>query len=228
MSKDEAVTNSESTGTGPGPAEKRGIRGFFEHSAETVRQLMQPPAFRITLPQMHAESFARQSGGERRPAECKSEPFSADEQLEVAMKTLAGVATAIWRAKLKLDAKSQAELPSELRHLPRHIQTAWDALASGHIQVYDPTGQRYVPGMAVNALTFQPLESTSTEIIHETIKPAVYFRDMLIQRADVIVGRPSGESDVKDNASSLPSDVIRNDADSPEQKGPKEHGANND
>ncbi len=111
------------------------------------------------------------------------------------LQTMATVATALWRVRTKLDSESKAELPTELRHLPRHVQAAWDALASGGIEVLDPRGQRYVPGMAVNPITFQPVEGVGTEIIHETIKPAVFYKDLMIQRADVIVARPVDDKD---------------------------------
>ncbi|MFZ1937292.1 MAG: hypothetical protein WAU84_26435, partial [Thermoguttaceae bacterium] len=84
---------------------------------------------------------------------------------------IAAVATAIWRARTKLEGQPGVELPSEFRYLPRHIQAAWDALVSGGIEVQDPKGQRYVPGMAVNPLAFQPIEGLGSEVIQETIKP---------------------------------------------------------
>ena len=134
----------------------------------------------------------------------------------------------MWRAKTKLDAEPQAELPAELRNLPRHVRAAWDALAAGEVQVDDPTGQRYVPGMAVNVLTFQPLDGLGCEMIHETIKPSVYFNDVLIQRADVIVGRPvteSGKSQIND---ATHQDKASGDTDAPEEKGSNADGQDND
>jgi hypothetical protein len=103
---------------------------------------------------------------------------------------IAAVATAVWRARAKLEGQPGVELPREFRHLPRHVQAAWDALVAGGIEVQDPKGQRYVPGMAVNPLTFQPVEGLGSEVISETIKPTVFYKDVLIQRADVIVGQP--------------------------------------
>jgi len=35
-----------------------------------------------------------------------------------------------------------------------------------------------------------------TEVIHETIKPSVFYKDTLIQRADVIVARPLDMKDM--------------------------------
>jgi hypothetical protein len=117
-------------------------------------------------------------------------PQTVEVDLGQTMRALAAIATALWRIRTKLEAEPAAVLPSELRHLPRHIQAAWDALAAGHIEVRDPKGQRYVPGMAVIPIAFQPTDGVGVEVIIETIKPSVFFKDILIQRADVIVAQP--------------------------------------
>ncbi len=115
------------------------------------------------------------------------------------MRTLATVATALWRVRSKLVVEGLSELPRELRYLPRHVQAAWDALEACHIQVQDHNEERYLPGMAVNPITFQPTPGIATEVISETIKPSVFYKDILIQRADVIVAQPvehpSGDAD---------------------------------
>lgn len=170
------------------PETRHGKTSSHEHLlnwSASFRQKMQPKAFRITA------SYASEGLPQPEPADAPNcQRLSTDEQLTLALKTLAMVATAVWRAKIKLDSGSRAELPHELRNVPRHIQAAWDALVAGQVQIDDPTGNRYVSGMAVNVLTFQPMEGIGSEIIHETIKPSVYFADRLIQRADVIVARP--------------------------------------
>jgi len=107
---------------------------------------------------------------------------------EVLLRAMASLATAIWRIKSKIDASP--ELPSALRHLPRHVQAALDAMRAAEIEIWDPTGQRYVPGMAVRPIAFQPIEGMNTETIHETIKPSVVYKGEFIQRADVIVAQP--------------------------------------
>jgi len=113
---------------------------------------------------------------------------------EVLLRAMASLATAIWRIKSKIDASP--ELPSALRHLPRHVQAALDAMKAAEIEIRDPTGQRYVPGMAVRPIAFQPIEGVNTETIHETIKPSVAYKGNLIQRADVIVAQPIAPQDV--------------------------------
>lgn len=201
----------------PTNPKKPPVKDMLQHGVESMRQLMQPAAFRIAAP----------DESERKPCASNPTPASTEEQLNTALKTIAAVATAVWRAKNKLDAEADAELPDELRNVPRHVQSAWDALEAGTVQVDDPTGRRYVPGMAVSTLTIQPLEGITFEVIHETIKPSVYFNDMLIQRADVIIARPTGETSqnaVGDDDSREPDS---GDHEAPEQKGTNADGPNN-
>jgi hypothetical protein len=157
---------------------------MFQHGMETARQLLQPAAFRITAPEDTVDE-APVFNADHRLQE------SLQEQLNTVLKATAAVATAVWRVQSKLETVADGELPDPLRNLPRHIQSAWDALRGGNIQINDPTGSRYIPGMAVNVLAIQPVEGISCETIHEIIKPTVYFNDLLIQQADVIVARPA-------------------------------------
>jgi hypothetical protein len=162
-----------------------------------------------------------------RSAESATLP-SAEDQLETLLRTIAAVATAVWRAKNKLDAEIDTVLPLELRNLPRYIHAAWYALEAGKIQVDDPKGRRYVPGMAVNTLTIQPLDNISCEEIYETIKPSVYFNDILIQRADVIIAKPTGETIQGAVSNDVDSELDSDKHKAPEQKGTRADGPYND
>ena len=201
--------------------DKLPLREVLRHGMESARQLMQPAAFRIAVPPA-SDSDAHEPVTQ---AVCSA---SKEEQFQLALKTIAAVATAVWRTKCRLDATDEMTLPDELRNVPRHIQAAWDALEAGHIQVDDPTGRRYVPGMAVNALTIQPLGGITCEVIHETIKPAVYFNDALIQRADVILGRPADASEVTPPGTQSPQEPVSGDPAAPDKKGTITDGPNND
>lgn len=173
----------------PERVEQPSLADQFRNRVDATRQWMQPAAFRIAAPPSSISNS-------HEPVDDLIPSAPAEERLNIALKTIAAVATAVWRAKSKLDSEASRELPTELRNLPRHVQAAWDALAAGQVQVDDPIGRRYLPGMAVNTLTIQPVEGITIELILETIKPSVYFQDVLIQRADVIVARPAAETEV--------------------------------
>jgi hypothetical protein len=202
---------------------KTNLRERIAHGLDLARQMMQPAAFRIAAP--CAYEGPPPSGADADAPDGKG--ASIDAQLSLALRTLSTVATAVWRAKTKLDSESRAELPDGLRNVPRHVQAAWDALAAGCVQIDDPTGQRYVPGMAVNVLTFQPMEGIGSEIIHETVKPSVYFDNRLIQRADVIVARPVTQTDKPQPNDMLPEGVLGQN-NTPNEKGTSADDPDND
>ena len=214
------------TQDGPDDPTRRTREGILARGVANMRQLMQPPAYRIAAP-APCERTSRPptvDGGEAGVVK-GGESLVPEERT---MQTLASVATALWRARTKLTEDAQANLPPELRHLPRHIHAAWDALTAGGVQVEDPTGQQYVAGMAVNVLTFQPLEGIDCDTIHETIKPAVYCDDKLIQRADIIVARPPQDSEIHDGQLATDGDDAIADDIASDKQGPDAHGSHND
>jgi hypothetical protein len=122
---------------------------------------------------------------------------TSDELLHL-LGVLTGVTTALWRARGKLSPQMQAALPPELRLLPRHLDAAWDAVASGGIELPDQKDQRFVPGLAVNPVAFQPTDGIGCDVIQEVLKPSIYYKGVLVQRADVIVATPIGDAPASD------------------------------
>lgn len=101
--------------------------------------------------------------------------------------TLCDVTTGLWRLANRLD-----ELPDDPagRAVRRHAQSAQAALAAAGLETRDPTGEPYHTGQAMHVLEFQPVTDRDEETVLETIKPAIYLKDTLVQRAQVIVALP--------------------------------------
>ena len=119
------------------------------------------------------------------------------------------MATALWRLKQKMDSLDEALLDDkELKALRRHCEGAWDCLLSGGVEVKDHVGDRYVAGMAVKVMTFQPTPSIRMERITEAIKPTVYFRGALVQRGEVIVATPAEEVATPSEKDATPSEKV--------------------
>jgi hypothetical protein len=154
-----------------------------------ARQMLYPAAVRIARP-----AFPRDVGSSEEATQPDPSSRTPPLDQQALLGTLAAVATAVWRVRSRLEAVAPSTLPSELRHLPRHVDAAWDALLSAGFIVKDPKGQRYVPGLAVNPVAFQPVDGVDIDIIAETLKPSIQYQSLLIQRADVIVARPPEES----------------------------------
>ncbi len=149
------------------------VGGILKRVFSELRQICYPASFRIF-------------GGDFVP-----EPAHAPSRRT---SQIASAATALWRLRKKLQEAENAVLPKELRHLPRHVMAAWDAMESCDIRVQDHTNQGYDPGMAVSVLTFQPEKGAFKPRILETLRPTVFFENTIIQRADVIVAVPERES----------------------------------
>jgi hypothetical protein len=122
-----------------------------------------------------------------------------DCEIHKVMALLADVATSIWRIKSKFSAVDIDGLPDEIKKACRHVESASDALASAEVEVHDHTKEKYVAGMALNVIAFQPSPSVHAEVIAETIKPSIFYRGKLIQRGDVIVETPEKPQSNKAN-----------------------------
>ncbi len=117
---------------------------------------------------------------------------------------LTDVITSLWRARRRMLPDEGKEPPDALRPSYRHISAAWDALASDRVEIKDHTGERYVPGMALQVIAFQPTPGLTHETVLETIKPSVFHADTLIQRGEVIVGTPSSPADAGTDSAASP------------------------
>jgi len=116
-----------------------------------------------------------------------TEQVVAGEEL---VKGIAAAATAVWKLQARVDRERREQKFEAPKWLVRQLEAAQDALAASGIQARAHTGDKYVPGLAVNVMAFQPQVGTTFEMILETVKPSVFFRDALIQRGDVIVATP--------------------------------------
>ncbi len=105
--------------------------------------------------------------------------------------------TTFWRLQRRVTAGG--EVPQEMRRILRDVEAMEDALKQASIEVKDPTGQKYVDGMALKVIARQATPGIACETVIETIKPTIYCRDNLVQQGEVIVGIP--ESDVISGAS---------------------------
>jgi len=111
---------------------------------------------------------------------------------ETCNKSIADVATGIWRLRRRLGRLEAAAPSPELRGMIRDMDALWDALSQAGVEVLDHAGAAYDPGLAVKVAAFQPTPALDRERIIETIRPTVYLKDEWIQMSEVIVGTPEG------------------------------------
>jgi hypothetical protein len=99
---------------------------------------------------------------------------------------LAELATVIWRMHLRLGA--QEALPDVMNRQKRELDFALDRMEQQGIMVLAHTGEPYDPGKSLKVIAFDNCEPGENPVITETVKPTIYFRSLLIQRGEVIVG----------------------------------------
>ncbi|PZS33939.1 MAG: hypothetical protein DLM59_05610 [Pseudonocardiales bacterium] len=103
--------------------------------------------------------------------------------------TLAGTATYLWRAQQKLDSADEPA-SKQARQAGRYLRTARQALAGLGVVIQDHDNLAFHSGLALEVLVFQEDPALPSEVVLETVRPSVYFRDRLIQMGQVIVGGP--------------------------------------
>lgn len=171
------------------------VRSTF---ASRLRQLMFRKAFRIPAPVWPADVLeqieaARRDRGDRAPRpESRLEPgLTANEDTMV---LVAELVTGLWRIRRRLLADGNGEPPEGQRAVFRHVESAWDVLAQKGIEVRDDVGARYVPGMALRVVAFQPTPGIQHEKVIESIRPSIFYRERLLQRGEVIVATPENST----------------------------------
>lgn len=109
----------------------------------------------------------------------------------------ADLATALWRARRRLDHSQLPASSDDGRFLGRHIQAMAEALERGGVRTVEHDGERFVAGMRLDVLAFQPTPDLEADTVIETVRPAVYHGTRQIRVAEVIVGTPdpAGEPD---------------------------------
>jgi hypothetical protein len=167
---------------------------------EKLRQLRFPKEFRIAPPAWNSDElstlqqalFLLQEQGEEKAS--TPAPDSAQKEL------LRDMATGLWRIRQKMvEPESNNPLPG-MQKAYRHLQSTWDVLSEAGVQIQDHTGAPYDPGLSLSVVAHQPTPGLTREIIIETIKPSVYFNNVMIQMGEVVVGTPGNRTDTKDRA----------------------------
>ena len=159
------------------------LRQYSFHSAFRIHALSLLPEA-ISEP----EVSSTEEGTARLRTEVREAPAAETKEL---LRLLTDLATGLWRIRRKMAALGEGVSPEEMRKLNRYVESAWDMLAGAKVEVQDLTGEKYVDGMALKVIAFQPTEGVAGEVVDETIKPTVFYRDQLVQRGEVIVTTPS-------------------------------------
>jgi hypothetical protein len=168
-------------------------------ASDGLRQLAQPPEFRIRISQtplgISYDSHAK--------PETPNVPVQTDiPATGIPAQTIAEIATLLWYLKTKYfkrdwnSGDANVEDPRDRRALLR-LERGIDALKQYGIEIEDPTNKRYPQGGSdmMVPLQFVPTEGVGFERVTETASPIVFHRNTLIKRGEVFVAVPMEQRD---------------------------------
>lgn len=161
----------------------------------SLRQaLYQPKEFRIPAPQWRditkgIEDLVNLLQGA--PSEAEREPGEDEMHL---LPLIVDISTGLWRMQQRLTSAEAKEATGHVKRVSRDLESTWDALRQGGIEIRDHTGEKYDGGMALRVIAFQPMAELSQEQVIETIRPTIYYRDRIARMGEVIVGTPEADT----------------------------------
>ena len=176
----------------------------------SLRQMMQPKAFRIDppsdlpkqvledirdliQPNTHALKPLEEHLAKAKTVQDKQAAalYKYETQINKHLRLLADIANGLWRLKNKMVDKKTSEPLDEMQKAFRHFESVWDAMKSAGININEhEKNSPFDSGLALNVLSFQPMSGLKKEVIIETIKPSIFYKDRSIQTGQVIVGTP--------------------------------------
>ena len=153
----------------------------------SLRQLLHPKEFRIAAPKWPDLSKSLEDIANLLESP-QYEIETSSKEGEESLNLLVEMGTVVWRLRQRLTV--EGEVPEEIGRISRDLESMWDALKQGGIEIKDHTGETYDGGMALHVIAFQPMTEISKEEVIQTIRPTIYHNNKIIQKAEVIVGVP--------------------------------------
>ena len=120
---------------------------------------------------------------------------SAEQTIDVAelLRSVAASATATWKIQSRMEREQREQGFEAPKWLVRQLEAASDSLQALGVEAKDHSGEKYVPGLAVTVVAFQPKAGITFDVITETLKPSIFFKGVLIQPGEVVVSTPQAE-----------------------------------
>jgi hypothetical protein len=110
-------------------------------------------------------------------------------------KALIATATNVWRIRSRISDSSTHELKEEitkddLRKLSRYVDSIIESFAGVGIEIKDRTGEAFDYGLPEKVVTAEPQAGLTKEIIVETIRPTIYWKNQIAQQGEVVIATP--------------------------------------
>ena len=106
------------------------------------------------------------------------------------MDLMTRVGTGLWRLRQKFLAPEATGPTNDARRSQRQLESVWEAMADAGFNIMDHTNQPYEPRMALHVVSIEPTAGQVGEVVLETLKPSIYYKDRCIQMGEVIIAVP--------------------------------------
>ncbi len=170
---------------------------FFDIILSAVRQWCYPSGFRIEFvpAAIDDETINDLIKKLSETVEVFTDPeFQASLQKQTAIDDvpfITDLTTRLWRIHQCLKQPGSNDTSDGTDRGYRHLERLFSNLEQAEIRVVDKTGSFYDPGMAATVISSEPMDGIGREIIKETVRPAIFRGDLLIQTPQIVVGVPS-------------------------------------
>jgi molecular chaperone GrpE (heat shock protein) len=110
------------------------------------------------------------------------------------IKTLADIATNVWRAENKMLDSCSREVRDGMKGVYRHIEAVLERFKEIGLEVKSHTGDPFDYGLPLKVVTTQPTPDIMKECVIETIKPTIFWHEQIIQMGEVVIATPASST----------------------------------
>lgn len=104
------------------------------------------------------------------------------------------LSNSFWRLNKKMLLPGSGEPEQAMRHTYTALAFIWNALMQAGITMREYTDSPYNPELSLVVLSCQEVSGINEPRVIETVKPAIFLHQHLIQPGEVIVGVPTNGS----------------------------------
>lgn len=115
------------------------------------------------------------------------------------------VAVNAWRARRRMTDKHTGEVKDEHKSTYRSIEGIIASLQGIGFELRDREGEGYDFGLPEKVIASEKRSGISREIVAETIRPSIFYRDQLIKPGEIIIATPEEATTTPKAAEETPS-----------------------
>jgi len=149
-------------------------------------QLWYPQAFRLQQPEFTQEQLdiLEELIGLIQPTLSRTEAVFRDER-ELMARFLVDLGTGIWRIRRKIAGMKR--LPRELKDAMFSLESTWDSMTEGGVEITDHIGTVPLEHEAV-VVEVREVPGLYGRQVIDAIRPTVTLKGQVVQRGEVIIG----------------------------------------